>query len=78
MWLTLCMAQVQGRHLLEKSLIVAEHDGLLDCVAAGDGQAAAALLQIHLSRARERLVGALGGTPGPEADAPSAVVTAQS
>lgn len=75
---TLCMAQVQGRHLLDKSLIVAEHDGLLDCVAAGDGPAAAALLQVHLSRARERLVGVLGGTPGPEADAPPGVVTAQS
>lgn len=65
---TLCMAQVQGRHLLSTKLIVGEHDGLLDHVAAGDGAGAAALLDIHLSRARERLVGALGGEPGPEAD----------
>lgn len=67
---TLCMAQVQGHHLLDTKLIVAEHDGLLDLVAAGDGAKAAALLGIHLGRARERLVGALGGEPGPEADAP--------
>jgi DNA-binding GntR family transcriptional regulator len=66
---TLCMAQVQGRHLLDTKMIVAEHDGLLDLVGSGDGTGAAALLDIHLSRARERLVGALGGTPGPEADA---------
>ncbi|WP_137145540.1 GntR family transcriptional regulator [Mycolicibacterium sp. CR10] len=65
---TLCMAQVQGRHLLDTKMITAEHDGLLDLVGAGDGAGAAALLDIHLSRARERLVGALGGTPGPEAD----------
>ncbi len=70
---TLCMAQVQGRHLLDTKMIVAEHDALLDFIAAGDGTAAAALLQIHISRARERLVGALGGTPGPEADAPVTV-----
>jgi DNA-binding GntR family transcriptional regulator len=70
---TLCMAQVQGHHLLDTTMIVAEHDGLLDLVAAGDGAAAAALLRVHLSRARERLVGALGGTPGPEAEAPVTV-----
>ena len=66
---TLCMAQVQGHHLLDTKLIVAEHDGLLDLVAAGDGTGAAELLRLHLGRARERLVGALGGTPGPEANA---------
>ena len=65
---TLCMAQVQGRQLLSTPLIVGEHDGLLDLIAAGDGAGAAALLGVHLSRARERLVGALGGEPGPEAD----------
>lgn len=67
---TLCMSQVQGRSLLDTRMIVAEHDGLLDFVAAGDGAGAAALLDTHLSRARERLVGALGGEPGPEADLP--------
>jgi DNA-binding GntR family transcriptional regulator len=70
---TLCMAQIQGRQLLDTRMIVAEHDRLLEFLAAGDGAGAAALLQLHISRARERLVGALGGTPGPEADAPMTV-----
>ena len=71
---TLCMAQVQGHHLLDTRLIVAEHDGLLGYVAAGDGAGAAELLHVHLGRARERLVASLGGTPGPEADAPVTVL----
>lgn len=70
---TLCMAQIQGRHLLDTKMIVAEHDGLLDLISSGDGEGAAELLRVHISRARERLVGALGGTPGPEADAPVTV-----
>jgi DNA-binding GntR family transcriptional regulator len=70
---TLCMAQVQGHHLLDTELIVAEHDGLLDRVVVGDGAGAAELLQVHLGRARERLVAALGGTQGPEANAPATV-----
>jgi DNA-binding GntR family transcriptional regulator len=70
---TLCMAQVQGHHLLDRKLIVAEHDGLLDHLAAGDGTGAAELLHVHLGRARERLVASLGGTPGPEANAPITV-----
>ncbi|MGB3486151.1 MAG: GntR family transcriptional regulator [Mycobacterium sp.] len=67
---TLCMAQVQGHHLLDTKTIVDEHDGLLDLVAAGEGAKAAALLARHLGRARERLVGLLGGDPGPEAQLP--------
>jgi DNA-binding GntR family transcriptional regulator len=74
---TLCMAQVQGHHLLDNTLIVAEHDGILDLLAAGDGRRAAALLGVHLGRARERLVDVLGGEPGPEADAPLDVPTAR-
>lgn len=64
---TLCMAQVQGRNLLSTGLIVGEHDRLLDLIAAGDGDGAAELLEIHLGRARERLAAALGGEAGPEA-----------
>ncbi|XTP38400.1 GntR family transcriptional regulator (plasmid) [Mycobacterium sp. TJFP1] len=71
---TLCMAQVQGRNLLDIQLIAAEHDGLLDLIAAGDGLGATGLLDTHLSRARERLVGALGGMPGLGADAEPTVV----
>jgi hypothetical protein len=41
---------------------------------AGDGGAATELLDEHLSRARELPVGALGGSPGPEATWPSSVL----
>ena len=64
-----CMSQVQGASLLPTALIAAEHERLLDLIEAGDGDAAARLLEEHLARARERLVGRLGGVPGPEADA---------
>lgn len=68
---TLCMSQVQGKNLLSTSLIAGEHRALLDFLRAGDADAAAALLSVHLGRARERLVAALGGDAGPEADLPS-------
>lgn len=64
----LCMAQVQGNSLLSTDLIHAEHERLLRLIEAGDGDGVVALLERHLARARERLVGVLGGTPGPEAD----------
>ena len=63
----LCMAQVQGNSLLSTALIHAEHERLLELIEAGDAGGAVALLERHLARARERLVGVLGGTPGPEA-----------
>lgn len=55
----LCMAQVQGRRLLDASVIATQHAEILDAVAAGDGQRAAELLDAHLSSAEERLVEAL-------------------
>lgn len=55
----LCMAQVQGRRLLDASVIAAQHADILDAVASGDGERAAALLEAHLSSAEERLVDAL-------------------
>lgn len=55
----LCMAQVQGRRLLAASEIAAQHADMLDAVASGEGQRAAALLEEHLSSAEERLVEAL-------------------
>jgi DNA-binding GntR family transcriptional regulator len=70
----LCMAQVQGRQLLSPAIIVAEHERILEHIEAGHGDAAAELLDEHLARARELLVGALGGTPGPEASRPSSVL----
>lgn len=65
----LCMSQVQGASLLPTGVIAAEHERLLELIAAGDEDAAAALLSEHLGRARERLVERLGGLPGPEAAA---------
>ncbi|MFD6858612.1 GntR family transcriptional regulator [Rhodococcus sp. NPDC060086] len=66
----LCMVQVQGQHLLTTQSIAAEHQQILDAVAAGDGDGAVTILSKHLGRARERLVAALGGTPGAEAELP--------
>lgn len=56
----LCMAQVQGRRLLDAAVIAAQHAEMLEAVAAGEGDRAAALLVAHLSSAEERLVDALG------------------
>lgn len=70
----LCMTRVQSLHLLGTDLILAEHEKILDLIEAGEGDAAAALLDEHLGRARERLVAAFGGEPGPEADVPSDLV----
>jgi len=55
----LCMAQVQGRRLLDAAEIAAQHAAMLDAVAAGDADLAADLLSVHLSSAEERLVDAL-------------------
>lgn len=55
----LCMAQVQGRRLLDASVIAAQHAEMLDAVAAGSGERAVEILRHHLSSAEERLVEAL-------------------
>ncbi|XAS67434.1 GntR family transcriptional regulator [Micrococcaceae bacterium Sec5.7] len=67
----LCMSRIQSLHLLDTALIQAEHQKLLELIEAGQGEAAALLLDEHLGRARERLVAAMGGSAGPEADEPS-------
>jgi DNA-binding GntR family transcriptional regulator len=67
----LCMVRVQSLHLLDTELIVAEHSRILELIEEGQGEAAAELLDEHLGRARERLVAAMGGTPGPGAGQPS-------
>jgi DNA-binding GntR family transcriptional regulator len=67
----LCMSRVQSLHLLDTNLIQAEHQKLLELIGEGKGEAAARLLDEHLGRARERLVAAMGGEAGPEADLPS-------
>ena len=66
----LCMVQVQGKQLLTTASIAAEHQQILDAVLAGDGEAAVEAITRHLGRARERLVAAPGGNPGPEATLP--------
>ncbi|MFF2634157.1 GntR family transcriptional regulator [Microbacterium sp. NPDC058021] len=66
-----CMSQVQGASLLPTELIAAEHERILELIEAGDGDAAADLLTVHVGRARERLAERLGGVAGPEATTPS-------
>ncbi|MDP3951360.1 GntR family transcriptional regulator [Microbacterium sp.] len=56
----LCMAQVQGRRLLDAEVIAGQHAEILDAVAIGDGDRAAELLAAHLRSAEERLVEAVG------------------
>jgi DNA-binding GntR family transcriptional regulator len=70
----LCMTRVQSLHLLGTALIQAEHQKILELIGAGEGEAAAFLLDEHLGRARERLVAAIGGEAGPEADVQSDLV----
>lgn len=63
----MCMVRVQSLHLLDTSLIHAEHQRILELIEAGQPDAAAELLDEHLGRARERLVAAMGGDAEPEA-----------
>ncbi|MEZ0142408.1 MULTISPECIES: GntR family transcriptional regulator [unclassified Microbacterium] len=58
----LCMAQVQGRRLLDAELIAAQHAEMLEAVAAGDAERAAAVLRAHLASAEDRLVEALSAS----------------
>lgn len=55
----LCMAQVQGRRLLDAAAIAAQHEEILAAVASGESEHAARLLEEHLSSAEQRLVDAL-------------------
>jgi DNA-binding GntR family transcriptional regulator len=70
----LCMVRVQSLQLLDTELIHAEHQKILELIEAGQGEAAADLLDEHLGRARERLVAAMGGAAGPEAEYPSGLL----
>lgn len=67
----LCMSQLQGSQRLSPEIIAAEHALILSRIGEGDAVGAAAMLDEHLSRARELLAAALGGEPGPEAFKPS-------
>lgn len=56
----MCMAQVQGRRLLDAAIIATQHAEILAALAAGESDRATSVLELHLSSARERLVEALG------------------
>ncbi|GHD09331.1 GntR family transcriptional regulator [Zhihengliuella salsuginis] len=56
----LCMVRVQSLELLDTSLIHDEHQRILEHLEAGRADEAAALLDEHLGRARDRLVAAMG------------------
>lgn len=55
----LCMAQVQGRRLLDASVIAAQHAEILAAVSDGSADRAVDLLHHHLSAAEERLIEAM-------------------
>lgn len=55
----LCMTRVQSLHLLDSSSIHAEHQHILDYLTAGDADAAAATMELHLAKARKLLATAL-------------------
>ncbi|MCW2601777.1 MAG: GntR family transcriptional regulator [Frankiales bacterium] len=52
----LCIGQVQAHHLLSGSEIAAEHQGILDAVAAADADAAEKRTREHILHSRDRLV----------------------
>lgn len=62
----LCMTRVQSLHLLDSAVIHAEHQQILDHLAAGNPEAAAATLEAHLATARDRLAAALELRASPE------------
>ncbi|MCW2943419.1 MAG: GntR family transcriptional regulator [Actinoallomurus sp.] len=64
----LCMAQVQSHRLLRPEEIVAEHELILERVAAGDAEGSAAAGVAHLDRACTELTQHLDHTSG--ADGP--------
>lgn len=66
----LCMMHVQGRSLLSSALIHAEHERILQHIRDGNPEGVSAALAEHLTRARERLVAAIGGDADPETDFP--------
>jgi DNA-binding GntR family transcriptional regulator len=55
----LCMAQMNDRRLLDPSAIAAEHQRILEEIAAGHADGAAEALALHLRKAENRLVPAL-------------------
>lgn len=52
----LCTGQVQAHRLLALDDVVAQHQGILDAVAAGDPERAGTLTRAHIEGARDRLL----------------------
>jgi len=52
----LCTGQVQAHRLLALDDVVAQHQGILDAVAAADPELAAKLTRAHIEGARDRLL----------------------
>jgi DNA-binding GntR family transcriptional regulator len=52
----LCTGQVLAHRLLDLDDVVAQHQGILDAVAAGDPELAGALTRAHIEGARDRLL----------------------
>jgi DNA-binding GntR family transcriptional regulator len=52
----LCMAQVQAHHLLDATVILEEHGGIVDAIEVGDARLATRRLDAHLLRACNQLV----------------------
>lgn len=52
----LCTGQVQAHRLLALDDVVAQHQGILDAVAAGDPERAGTLARAHIEGARDRLL----------------------
>lgn len=71
----LCLSQLEASRLLSPEVIAADHTQIIADIESGDPDAAAAMLHEHLARARESVVKALGGQPGPEATQPSSALT---
>lgn len=52
----LCIGQVLGHRLMAIDDVVAQHQGILDAVAAGDPERAGRLTRAHIEGARDRLL----------------------
>ncbi|MBX9472007.1 GntR family transcriptional regulator [Microcella sp.] len=52
----LCTGQVQAHRLLALDDVVAQHQGILDAVTAGDPELAGSLTRAHIEGARDRLL----------------------
>jgi len=52
----LCTGQVLAHRLLDLDDVVAQHQGILDAVAAGDPELAGAVTRAHIEGARDRLL----------------------